>query len=85
MLKILEKSFLFEKIEFKVLTAVTSLLLPKSIIGKWKLPIIFGVALSLAKRKKYSIINSLSDTAHPKRSTFAKHLTILKVFVYPRV
>ena len=39
------------------------------------------IILLLAIKCKCSIFNNFRDTAHSKRSTFAKHLTILK-FLY---
>jgi hypothetical protein len=47
------------KIWFKVLTTVTSLHLPKSIIIN-----------QLQKEKKSFIFNTIRDTAHPTSSTF---------------
>ena len=38
-------------------------------------PIIFMLAIN-CKKNKCSSFNNLRDTAHPKRKTFAKHLTI---------
>ena len=45
---------------------------------------IFLLSINLDK-KKCSISNTLRDTAHLKRSTFAKHLTIFSAFVSPTV
>ena len=41
-------------------------------------PVIFLLSIN-CKKKKCSILNTLRDTEHIKRLTFAKHLTIFQL------
>ena len=60
---------LFGDLVYSFKTAVTTFLLPISIIGIYGNPYYFLISYQL-KKEKCSIFNNLKDTAHPKDSTF---------------
>ena len=68
------------------ITGFTLNLAAYSYMDHWYMvsPVIFLLSINYKKNTCF-IFKTLRDTAHPKSSKFAKHLTIFKVFVSLRI